>query len=110
MSPVGSPRQHLGLALLSGLGLAYVVWIVSPLVSWSSPLLEGIVGVVLGLYLGSHPAAHAIDLLFLQRTGRRPASPARQAAWLALNALALLVSLLVIALGATRFAAVPTTP
>jgi hypothetical protein len=105
MGHVGSPRQHLGLALLAGLGLAYVLWFSQQPILLGSHRLDGVVGILLGLYLGSHPAAHAIDLLFLERAARRPASWPRQAAWLALNGLALLVSLLVIIVGATRFTA-----
>jgi hypothetical protein len=111
MSHLGSARQHLGLALLSGAGLAYLVWVAGQSVPVGGPRLQGVVGLLLGLYLGSLPAAHAIDLLFVQRGAGRPGPLRRQAAWLGLNVLALVVSLAVITVGATRFAAAaPTTP
>jgi hypothetical protein len=105
MGHVGSPRQHLGLALLAGLGLAYVGWLAWQPTLLGSHRLDGALGVLLGLYLGSHPAAHAIDLMFLGRSARRPAGWPREAAWLALNGLVLLISLIVIIVGATRFTA-----
>lgn len=95
--------------LLGGLCLAagvYVggLWMVG---TWTGrPLLDGALGVVAGLYMCSHPAGHAIDLLFFQRQAR-PAFTSRAAGlgWLALNLLTLLLGWLVIAAGATRLAA-----
>ena len=64
---------------------------------------DGIIGVVLGLYICSHPAAHMVDLLFFRRGARRRFSSKRSAAsWLALNMLVLLVGWFAIFLGATR--------
>ena len=66
-------------------------------------MLDGILGVILGLYVCSHPAANAVDLLF-QRRGvlREMSSEWTGVGWLALNLLVLLVGWLVIVLGATR--------
>jgi len=36
-----------------------------------STTLDGIIGVLLGLYIGSHPAARLLDLLYLQSGTRR---------------------------------------
>ena len=60
--------------------------------------LAGVVGVILGLYTCSHPAANAIDLLF--NPYDRFSVP-----WLALNALALAVGLAVIFAGAQHIVA-----
>jgi len=71
-----------------------------------NPFLDGVIGVVLGLYVCSHPAANAVDLLFFQRDSlRQLASGWSGLGWLALNLLALLLGWLTIATGATRLAA-----
>jgi hypothetical protein len=66
-------------------------------------LLDGALGVMLGLYICSQPAANAVDLLFFSRGGPRqlPAGWAG-AGWLGLNLLVVFVGWLVIVLGATR--------
>ncbi|MBA2448184.1 MAG: hypothetical protein H0V51_09170 [Chloroflexi bacterium] len=67
------------------------------------PLLDGALGVILGLYVCSHPAAHAIDLLFQARGAPdERASGWAGLGWLALNLLALLAGWLLIFLGTTR--------
>jgi hypothetical protein len=67
------------------------------------PLLDGTLGVILGLYICSQPAAHAIDLLFQARSARgEGASGWASLGWLALNLLALLAGWLLIFLGTTR--------
>ncbi len=72
------------------------------LVRW--PRADGALGVLLGLYICSHPAANAVDLLFLQRGSLgRALSGWRGAGWLALNGLTMLAGWLVIVAGATRF-------
>ena len=65
------------------------------------PKLDGAVGVVLGLYTCSHPAANAIDALFYSRGALRRVSWLG-ASWLTLNAAAILVGWLVIVAGVTR--------
>lgn len=68
-----------------------------------SPTFEGALGVVLGLYICSHPAANAVDLLFLPRGALRQASSEWSGVgWLALNLLVLLAGWFVIATGTTR--------
>jgi len=72
----------------------------------SNPLMDGVIGIVLGLYICSHPAANAVDLLFLQRSSlQQLASGWSGLGWLALNLLALLMGWLMIATGAARLAA-----
>jgi hypothetical protein len=69
-------------------------------------LIDGGLGVMLGLYVCSHPAANAIDLLFMdQRSQDAWLAGWPGAGWLALNGLALLVGWWAIFTGATRFAA-----
>jgi hypothetical protein len=68
-----------------------------------SGMLDGVISVALGLYICSHPAANAIDLLFLERAALRQVSSAWSGlGWLALNGLVVLVGWLVIATGTTR--------
>jgi hypothetical protein len=67
------------------------------------PALDGVIGVILGLYICSHPAANAVDRLFFERSAQRQVSSRRAGvAWLALNLLTLLIGWLVIVIGATR--------
>jgi len=67
------------------------------------PTLEGAVSIVLGLYICSHPAANAVDLLLFERDALREAvSEPSGLAWLGLNLLVVLVGWVVIFVGAMR--------
>ena len=69
-----------------------------------SNTLDGIIGVMLGLYIGSHPAAHLLDLLYLPHGARQDLLSSQSGIWwLALNMLMLLVGLITITIGANRF-------
>ena len=69
-----------------------------------STTLDGIIGVLLGLYIGSHPAAHLLDLLYLPPATRRALLSSEPGmGWLGLNLLVLLVGITTIAIGANRF-------
>lgn len=89
-----------GLALL---GLAYTTWLQFRPTLTGMPLLDGGIGVLLGLYICSHPAANAVDMLFERGLLRRIRSKWLGAGWLALNGLVLVVGWTVIAAGVTRF-------
>jgi hypothetical protein len=68
-------------------------------------LLDGSLGVLLGLYICSHPAANAVNLLFFERNAMHSLLSGRSGAgWLALNLLVLLVGWFVIFIGVMRFA------
>jgi uncharacterized membrane protein YGL010W len=70
--------------------------------------VDGIIGVLLGLYICSHPAANVVDMLFFRRGARHPFSSKRSAVlWLALNMLVLLIGWIVIFIGTTRFFSKP---
>ena len=77
-----------------------------------SGLVDGTIGVLLGLYICSHPAANGIDLIFLERGAfRRVTSRWGGVSWLALNGLVMFVGWLVIVAGATEvFAAAARVP
>ena len=71
-------------------------------------LVDGIVGVVLGLYICSHPAANLVDMLFFRQSSPRPFSSRRSTAlWLALNIIVLLIASFVIFSGTTRLVVRP---
>ena len=64
---------------------------------------EGAFGVLLGLYICSHPAANVVDMLFFSRGDRSWFTPKRSAIlWWALNMLAFLIGWVSIFLGTTR--------
>ena len=68
-------------------------------------LLDGSIGVVLGLFICSRPAGNAVDMLFYERGAfRRLTSGWAGIDWLVLNLLVLFVGWLVIVTGAMRFA------
>ncbi len=68
-------------------------------------IIDGSIGIVLGLYICSNPAANAIDLLFMER-GRRDyvLKGWPGARWVGLNLLVMLAGWFAIFVGATRFA------
>lgn len=71
-----------------------------------NPLVDGAIGIVLGLYICSHPAANAVDVLFFQRYSLQQLTSGWSGlGWLALNLLTLLMGWLMIATGAARLAA-----
>ncbi|MCC6178722.1 MAG: hypothetical protein IT305_25730 [Chloroflexi bacterium] len=67
------------------------------------PWFDAVLGVILGLYVCSHPAANAIDLLYLHRGPiLHMSSRMGGLGWVALNVAAMAVGLLVIVVGTTR--------
>ncbi len=97
-------RSFTRLGIVALLGLVYAgIFILRPLLL-GQPLLGGSLGVLLGLYICSHPAANAIDLLFFGRVGRYiEYTPQQETIWLIVNGAVMLVGLIVIIIGATRF-------
>jgi hypothetical protein len=102
------PRRTRNSRLLWGLILlatAYGGWFYFPLSLTGTALLDGSIGIVLGLYICSHPAANAVDMLFFERSAPwRRSTPWSNLGWLALNLLTLLAGWVVIVIGAARFA------
>jgi hypothetical protein len=82
---------------------AYLMW-ASFFRPFEEPhVVDGPIGVVLGLYICSDPAANAIDLVFLERGAfRRVTSRWSGVSWLALNGLVIFVGWLVIVAGVTE--------
>lgn len=68
-----------------------------------TPMLDGYIGVALGLYICSHPAANAVNMLFFERAALRQLSSEWSGVrWLALNLLVLVTGWMVIYIGITR--------
>jgi hypothetical protein len=68
-------------------------------------LLDGIIGIVLGLYICAHPAANAVNMLFFERQVLRQTPEWSLMRWLALNLLVLLAGWVVVFLGLRRLVA-----
>jgi hypothetical protein len=65
-------------------------------------MLDGSIGVALGLYICAHPAANGVNMLFFERDTLRHLSEWSVIRWLALNLVVLLAGWMVIFLGLTR--------
>lgn len=87
------------------LAIAYGGWLYTQRTLTGTSRGDGIVGILLGLYVCSHPAANFLDLLFFSRGAGQAASLPSTIFWLALNLLVLLLGWSVIFIGATRFVA-----
>jgi hypothetical protein len=91
------------LSLLIVLGVAYSGFLYFQPTLTGRHVLDGIIGVVLGLYISSHPAAHLVEMLFYRGTVRYSFSSTRSLVlWLFLNVLVLFISGMVIFVGTTR--------
>jgi hypothetical protein len=67
---------------------------------------DGIIGVLLGLYVCSHPAANFVDILFFGHTSLfQDLSGRMKNLWLGVNLVVMLVGWVVIDLGMIRFTA-----
>ena len=67
---------------------------------------DGIIGVLLGLYVCSHPAANMVDLLFFGRTSMfQELSNRTKNIWLGANLVVMVIGWVVIDLGMIRFTA-----
>ncbi len=97
-------RSSAALAVLLVPACAYVVLLYVLGTLTGNHIADGSIGVLLGLYICSHPAANAIDLLFFRRHAARDlVAGAKGATWLALNALVLAAGWFDIWIGALRF-------
>ena len=84
-------------------GLVYSGWVQFLGTLTGTDQVDGIIGVVFGLYICSHPAAFMVDLLFFRRSTFDCFSSDRSLVlWLIFNLLILLVGWLAIFVGSTR--------
>jgi len=96
-------RKIITLLMLIVVGIAYSSFLRLQATLTGLHHLDGIIGVVLGLYISSHPAANLIELLFYRRGIRHQFSSKRSLVlWLFLNFLVLIISGIVIFVGTTR--------
>jgi hypothetical protein len=65
-------------------------------------MLDGSIGVAIGLYICAHPAANAVNILFFERDALRHISEWSVVRWLGLNLLVLLAGWMVIFIGLRR--------
>ena len=100
----GQPRgrNYKMLGVVAVLAIGYIAWMVARHTITGTPRLDGVIGVLLGLFICSRPAANYLDLLF---TRNRTSSERSLLGWLMLNGLVMFVGWLVITIGATRLIA-----
>jgi hypothetical protein len=89
----GNTRVLWGLILLA---IAYSVLIRFLHSLTGIAMLDGSIGVAIGLYICAHPAANAVNLLFFERDALRHLSDRTVVQWLALNLLVLLAGWIVV--------------
>ena len=84
--------------------IAYIGWLYFQRTLTGNNKLDGSIGVLLGLFICTHPAANLLDMvLFAGSAGRDSSSWRSTLAWLALNLLVLFSGWNVIFIGTTRF-------
>ena len=94
-------RNYKTLGIVIGLAVLYGGWMITQRTITGLPLLDGIIGVLLGLFICSRPAANLLDLLFTRR-GQMASSEWSAIGWLALNGVVMFVGWLVITIGASK--------
>lgn len=97
--PRGRNYKTLGVVIV--LAILYGGWMITQRTITGLPLLDGISGVLLGLFICSRPAANMLDLLYTRR-GQAVSSEWSSIGWLALNGVVMFVGWLVITIGAMR--------
>ncbi len=96
-------RKIITLSILGVLGIAYTSLFCFEHALTGLNYLDGIIGVVLGLYICSHPAANLVDMFFYKRGIRHPFSSKRSVLlWLGLNVMVLFIGGIVIFIGTTQ--------
>ncbi len=93
----------LGLVLL--IGAVYICWMAYVGALTGSSRVDGSIGILLGLYICSHPAANMLDMLMFMTADIRESILATRTGWiwLFMNLLAFLVAWAVIFSGILRF-------
>lgn len=106
MADLRHGRNFRILGLLVVLAVLYIAILAYRHTLTGTPRLDGILGVLFGLYICSRPAAHFVDFLFFGRYRQRLTSRQEDLLWLILNILVFAVGWMVIVVGATRLTAV----
>jgi len=104
MNPQRGRRKVITLGFLVLLAALYAfLYYTQPALTGSNQM-DGIIGVLLGLYIGSHPAANFLDMLFFGREEWPQHSSRRTIIlWVAVNVFVLFVAWLVIMAAMNRF-------
>jgi hypothetical protein len=89
------------------LAVAYSLWLACLRQLTGIALLDGSIGVALGLYISAHPAANAVNLLFFERDTLNHLSEWSVLRWLGLNLLVLVAGWVVIFIGLRRLLDAP---
>jgi hypothetical protein len=102
-------KNRRAIVWLAGMVLLGAAWVIAsillPTITGRTQA-DGIIGVILGLYVSSFPARHFVDLLVYWKTEANRFSTRRSLGWwIALNAAVLLAGWLVIVFAAARFTA-----
>jgi hypothetical protein len=106
MADLRRGRNFRLLWVLVVIAAVYIVFLAYRHLLTGVPWLDGAIGVLLGLYIGSRPAANLVDFLFFGRYPERVVTSRRDdILWLVLNILVFAIGWLVIVLGTTRFTA-----
>jgi hypothetical protein len=106
LSPPKRNRNYRSLWVLIGAALLFGI-----LFATRHPLIfnnkvDGLVAVVFGLYICSHPAANFLDMLLYRRSSLyQPGTPRAELIWLGFNLLVIFIGWLVIFMGTTRLTA-----
>jgi len=102
-------KNRRAIACLAGMVLLAAVWVIVSIMLGTitgRTQADGIIGVILGLYVSSFPARHFVDLLIYWKTEANRFPTRRSLGWwIALNAAVLLAGWLVIVFAAARFTA-----
>ncbi len=93
------------LCILILIGIVYTGWLYSQGTLTGVHRTDGIIGVVLGLYVCSHPAANFVEMLFFRRGIRNGSSPWDVASRFGLNLLVMLIGWMTVFVGAMRLIA-----
>ncbi len=94
-------RNYMTLGVVVVLAVLYGGWLYTQSTITGASRLDGVIGVLLGLFICSRPAANMLDLLFTRRS-QEASSEWSALGWLALNMLVMVIGWLVITIGATR--------
>jgi hypothetical protein len=83
-------------------GIAYIGWLYGQRTLTGVDRTDGIIGVVLGLFICSHPAAHLVEMLFFRRSDQDRSSSRFIIYWLGLNILVMLIGWATVFVGTMR--------
>ena len=101
-------RQKRGRKVVNMIGLMLVAFVFFLLISFFNPLTwthksDGMLGVLLGLYICSHPAANLLDMVLFSRQTWFDFSRKSNYLWIGFNLAVMGVGWLVIVIGTTQF-------